>query len=45
MSKRPDVKIGDVFYRIEATDFRHFYRKCRDCEGKKIVTVNGVTFQ
>ena len=41
---RPDIKIGDVFYRIETTDFRHFYRKCRVCEGNKTLTINGVTF-
>ena len=42
---RPDVKIGDVFYRIELTDHKYYYRKCRVCEGKKELTVNGITFK
>ena len=44
MSKRPDVQIGDVLYRIEPTDFKYYHRKCRACEGKKELTVNGITF-
>lgn len=44
MSKRPDVQIGDVFYRLEPTDFKHYHRKCRVCEGKKELVINGVLF-
>ena len=40
-----NVKIGDVFYRVEPTDFKHYTRKCRVCEGKRELTVNGITFQ
>lgn len=40
-----DVNIGDVFYKIEATDHKQYYRKCRVCEGKKELTVNGITFK
>lgn len=40
-----EVKIGDVFYRIEPTDSKHYCRVCRVCEGKKELTINGVTFK
>lgn len=39
------VNIGDVFYRVEPTDFKHYYRTCRVCEGKRDITVNGITFK
>lgn len=39
------VKIGDVFYRIEPTDHKHYTRVCRVCEGKKNLTINEVTFK
>lgn len=45
MSKRPDIKIGDVFYLIKPTDHKYYHRVCRACEGKKEITVNGITFR
>ena len=40
-----EVKIGDVFYRVEPTDQKFYHRVCRACEGKKELTVNGITFK
>lgn len=42
---RREVNIGDVFYRVEATDTKFYHRVCRVCDGKKEVTVNGITFK
>ena len=39
-----EPKIGDVFYRVEPADFKYYTRKCRVCEGKKELVVNGVMF-
>ena len=41
---RPDVHIGDVFYRIEPADHKYYTRKCRVCEGKRELVVNGIMF-
>ena len=40
-----EVKLGDVFYKVEPTDFKYYHRQCRVCEGKKELTVNGITFK
>lgn len=40
-----NINIGDVFYMIEVCDRIPFYTKCRVCEGKKEITVNGITFR
>lgn len=40
-----EVNIGDVFYKIEPTDHKHYHRKCRVCEDKRKITVNGITFK
>ena len=34
-----------MFYRVESTDSKHYHRACRACEGKKEITVNGITFK
>ena len=30
-----EPKIGEVFYRVEPTDYKYYTRKCRVCEGKR----------
>ena len=40
-----EVNIGDVFYRVEPTNFKYYHRACRACEGKRELTVNGITFK
>ena len=40
-----EPKIGEVFYRVEPVDSKHYNRVCRVCEGKKELTINGVTFK
>ena len=39
------VNLGDVFYKVETTEHRHYRRECRACEGKREITVNGITFK
>ena len=41
---KTEVNIGDVFYKIEPTDHKYYTRKCRVCEGKKELFINGVLF-
>lgn len=43
-SPRP-VRIGDVFYRVEHGESTYVKSTCRVCEGKKEITVNGITFK
>lgn len=40
-----EVKIGDVFYRVEPTDHKRYTRTCRVCEGKRELTINDITFK
>lgn len=40
-----EVKIGDVFYKIEPTDHKVYHRKCRVCEGSTNLTINDITFK
>lgn len=40
-----EVKIGDVLYRVERTKSEIYFRTCRVCEGKREITVNGITFK
>lgn len=39
------VNIGDVFYSIREGDFVTFREPCKVCNGKRELTVNGVTFR
>lgn len=39
------VNIGDVFYRVECGELRHFREPCRVCGDKRELTVKGVTFR
>lgn len=43
-SPRP-VHIGDVFYRVEHGEGTYLKAPCRVCEGKREITVNGITFK
>lgn len=36
--------LGDILYRAEAVNEKVFRSVCRVCEGKKTLTVNGITF-
>lgn len=39
------VNLGDVFYTIREGDWQTFHEPCKVCNGKRELTVNGVTFR